>query len=430
LDSASKEINFKAAILDVLENEILAIFGKGETIKIITKGRKTCLPHIVRTRYVVIDHAIYVLSGNRTADWVLNALYYSEVIIRSEDYLLKAKVEEVSEEEKAKAFEAFKKKYGSLIVKKWYPISSSRCLKLIPLGSPTKRGLIKGENQVTTTYEAWVSQKNDYLNSVALAFDSAAEEYDFTISNNYINTWIRKKTIKELLKYVSPEHRLLEIGCGTGQEAVEISRYVKTIIATDVSKKMIELLSLKVRAKKLESKIIPVRLAASEIDKISEMFPDIKINGCYSFNGPLNCEPKIRTFVKHLWKILEPPGYFVCSIRNTICATEEISHIFSLQLDKLSPRKHQPIMVSVGGMDIPAFYYTPSIFVNIFKPYFKVEKIIGLPTFLPPAYLNDYYVRLRQYTSLLEKIDDLLSPHFPFNRFGDQNLFVFKKVIL
>ncbi|PSN83169.1 hypothetical protein B9Q01_05720, partial [Candidatus Marsarchaeota G1 archaeon OSP_D] len=72
----------------------------------------------------------------------------------------------------------------------------------------------------------------------------------------------------------------------------------------------------------------------------------------------------------------------------------------------------------------------PSIFVNIFKPYFKVEKIIGLPTFLPPAYLNDYYVRLRQYTSLLEKIDDLLSPHFPFNRFGDQNLFVFKKVIL
>lgn len=410
----------------MLGTELLALLGTNDTIKIITLGRKTGLPHVVRVRYVTTDGAIYVLSGSKNSDWVLNALYNGEVRIRSEEYLLQVNVKEAEEWEYARVLEAFRKKYGYFITKNWYS-SASRCLKLTPIGQPVRRGIIRGENNVSTTYSEWLSRGNSYLKSVALAFDSAAEEYDFTIGNNFINTWIRKRSISELLRWTSSDHTLLEIGCGTGQEAIEISKHVKRIIATDISTKMIEILSLKLKYRKLEGKIIPIKIPAAEIYRVRELLPDLEINGCYSFNGPLNCEPNIKAFAKHLWEILASPGYFICSIRNTICMSEEISHILSLQFKKLAPRRIQPIMVSVGGTDIPAFYYPPHSFAKSFEPYFELKKLIGLPALLPPAYLNDYYIRFRQYTSILEKIEELLSCRFPFNLLGDQTLFVFQK---
>ncbi len=92
----------------------------------------------------------------------------------------------------------------------------------------------------------------------------------------------------------------------------------------------------------------------------------------------------------------------------------------------MTPRKKQPVMVSVGGMDIPAFYYPPSAFAQFFATKFTLRRIIGLPAFLPPAYLSDYYVRFKNIASVLEKFEQALGDHFPFNRLGDQTLFIFQ----
>ncbi len=308
----------------------------------------------------------------------------------------------------------------------WYQASGA-CLRLSPTGPPSRRGAIQGESSVTTTVAQWAAKKTDYYGDVAAAFDSASEEYDFTISRNFINTWIRGRSIGVLRRYIRPEDVLLEIGCGTGAEALEISRYVSGIVATDISRSMIDLLSMKVRAKRLVGRIMPLMLGAAEISKAGSLIGDRRIRVAYSFNGALNCEPQIHRFVNELHSLLEPSGYFVCSIRNTVCASEMLSHALVLQFDKATPRKRQPIMVSVGGRDIPSTYFSPSRFVGYFKLRFVLREMIGLPVLLPPAYLNDYYLKLRTGVPVLEKLDSLLSGRFPFNRLGDQTLFVFQK---
>jgi len=79
-------------------------------------------------------------------------------------------------------------------------------------------------------------------------------------------------------------------------------------------------------------------------------------------------------------------------------------------------------------LDIPSVYYSPSAFARAFSGKFKLEKLIGLPSLLPPAYLSDYYVKFKRITGILEKFETVLSGHFPLNRLGDQTLFIFKKV--
>jgi SAM-dependent methyltransferase len=398
----------------------------GNTVKLITHGRKTGLPHVVEVRFSFLQGSFFVIAGEANSDWVQNALNDGRVKLRTRELVFNAVANTASEYEKARALEDFASKYGGRVVRDWYS-NPSACLCLTPEGPPTQRGAVRGEGEATTTFQQWLTQNKDYYQGIAAAFDSASEEYDFTISHNYINTWIRKRSIRELLNHAKPGDTLLEIGCGTGAEAIEISGYVSKIIATDISDKMIEILSKKIEARGLSKRIVPLHVRAADISKAVENAAAGKVHLAYSFNGALNSEPELGRFVNGLSSVLVPGGYFICSIRNSFCLSEAMSHAAVLQFERMAPRKKQPVMVSVGGMDIPAFYYPPASFLRFFSTEFELKRLYGLPVFLPPAYLSDYYIKFRTVASMLEKFEWALGGHFPFNRVGDQSLFVFQK---
>lgn len=397
------------------------------TAKLITEGRITGLPHIVRLRFVHLKDSFYVLGGASSSDWMKNVLHSRQSKFRLEEYVWNVSASLLTPYETAEVITAFSKKYGARVVKDWYQ-EASVCVHLVPVGIPTKRASIRGEAETSTSFTVWLSKRSDYYGGVASAFDSAAEEYDFTISNNYINTWIRERSINELLQFVGRDDTLVEIGCGTGAEAIIISRRVGRIVATDISPKMIDLLRIKIRAKGLSGKIFPALVRASEISKIIKYTEGNRATAAYSFNGALNCEPNLSRFVDELDSVLQEGGHFVCTIRNSLCLAEVLSHAAVLQFDRMAPRKNQPVMVSVGGIDIPSFYYSPGTFAKNFTQKFKLRKLIGLPAILPPAYLSDYYVKFKRVSSILEKTELLVSSRFPFNRLGDQTLFVFQKL--
>jgi len=190
---------------------------------------------------------------------------------------------------------------------------------------------------------------------------------------------------------------------------------------------MLDLLRRKVDARHLKHKITAANAQASEILHVQNIISEGQVRVAYSFNGALNCEQDIERVPSQLSKIIKDHGYFLCSIRNTLCLSEAISHTLLFQFARTNGRKLQPTMVSVGGMDIPAYYYSPNKFVNLFRPYFQAKKIIGLPTFLPPAYLSNHFIQTGKAGHVLEKFETILSDKFPFNRFGDQTLFVFQK---
>jgi ubiquinone/menaquinone biosynthesis C-methylase UbiE len=394
------------------------------TLKLLTTGRRTGLPHIVELRFTRSEEAFFVIAGDRASDWVLNALAGAPRV-RVGQMVYSVFVGKGTPQEHARTLEQFLTRYGTRIVENWYA-RAELCLKLQPTGPPTQRNAVRGEMDTKLTFESWKSEGNSYFATVQEAFDSASEEYDFTISRNFINTWIRKRSVRELLRLVKPDDVLLEIGCGTGAEAIQISKNVRQIIATDISPGMLNLLRQKISAKKLES-IVPVQARAAKISSIAPLFERGKVRIAYSFNGALNLEPDIEKVPLELSKIVERGGYFVCSVRNMFCLSETIAHAAVLQIDKIAPRRKQPTMVSVGGIDIPAFYYSTNLMSRLFKRYFRLRKLVGLPAFLPPAYLNDYCIRFRPVTSLLEKFETVLAERFPFNRLSDQTLFVFER---
>lgn len=395
-------------------------------LKLSTRGRVTGLPHIVQLRYVVIDGSFYVISGQARGDWLLNLLNGGGGVVRVADLLYDVSAGLLGTEGAEQVRSEFQLKYGRALFERWYGRSRA-VIRLAPSGRVARRGAVAGESGVRSSFGEWKRSGAGYYDAVAAAFDSAAEEYDFTISRNHINTWIRRRSIEILLRLARPDDYLLEIGSGTGAEAIEVARHVRGIFALDVSQAMVDLLAAKVRARRLEGRVFPARLAASELPRVRDLLAGRRVRMAYSFNGALNCEPKIGDFVEELAGLLQPGGIFVCSVRNTLCLTEAVSHAVALQFGKMAPRKHQPVMVSVGGHDVPSIYYPPRGFARVFERRFKVEEMVALPGLLPPAYLNEYYLRLRRLTDAIERLDRLLSGHVPLKWYGDQTLFVFRK---
>jgi deazaflavin-dependent oxidoreductase (nitroreductase family) len=400
--------------------------ASGGLVKVISSGRRTGLPHIVSVRFVYHDGAFFVMGGKSGADWVRNSLDAGTVRLRLGEAMYEASVKLANPQERSETLIRFSKKYGTWMTNGWYA-SSEVCLKLSPSGSPSRRGAATGEGGAKTSFADWNRAGRGYYGEVAGAFDSASEEYDYTIGNNFINMWIRKRSIQVLLDYARQDDVALEVGCGTGAEAMEISNHVAGVVATDISAGMIALLSRKVNAKRAGGKVSVLKLGAAEISQAATSLPGGKTRLAYSFNGALNCEPSIERVPSELAKVIEPGGHFVCSIRNTLCLSEALVHGLFLQFDRMAPRKRQPIMVSVGGQDIPSYYYSPSRFVRFFSPLFRVRRTMALPAILPPAYLSDAYFRARGVLSFAERIERATAGTFPFNRFGDQTLFVFQK---
>jgi ubiquinone/menaquinone biosynthesis C-methylase UbiE len=397
------------------------------TLKLITSGRITGLPHVAELRYTRLEGSFFVLASSTSSDWFLNALASGKCKAKTGEIVSLVAARTATFLERAQVLEKFRTKYGSRVIDQWYK-SAQACLRLDPLGPPSTRGAARGENEPRVSFREWRRRGNNYYRSIQDAFDSASEEYDYTISHNYINSWIRKRSINELHRITKTVDVLLEIGCGTGSEAIQISKQVKGIVATDISEKMLDLLKTKVRAKRLDRKIIAAKARASEISSIKDLLPDGRVRVAYSFNGALNCESDIDKVPSELSRVVGEDGYFLCSIRNTLCLPEALSHSLVLQFDKMNTRKDQPTMVSVGGMDIPSFYHSPTRFAQLFRPHFRVRKMIGLPAFLPPAYLSNYYLQTGKARLILEKLEFVLGDRFPFNRVGDQTLFVFQRV--
>lgn len=366
------------------------------------------------------------MSGSARSDWVLNASRQRKAVVRLREWLYEVSVEPADESGIQKVLSEFRSKYGRALVDRWYTGAES-ALALTPISPPVKRGSLSGEHGTKLSLDEWRKGGKDYYGDVATAFDSASGEYDFTINHNFINTWIRKRSIGVLLRIARPDDLLLEIGAGTGAEAIEVARHVRGLVAIDVSQSMVDLMATKVRATRLGGKVFPLRLAAFELQKLQNVLGGKTVRVAYSFNGALNCEPKLDRFVDALAELLEPGGLFVCSVRNTLCLAEALSHAAVFQFDRMNPRKHQPIMVSVGGNDIPSTYYSPRSFARKFEPRFKVNQLIALPGLLPPAYLSEPFLKLGRVTSAIERLDRALSGAFPLNRYGDQTLFVFQK---
>lgn len=221
------------------------------------------------------------------------------------------------------------------------------------------------------------------------AFSSAAEKYDEQFTNTAIGRLQRNRVWNYLNAHVHPtEHpRVLELNCGTGEDAKWLAAKGFRVTATDVSPEMIELAKQKNPS--------GVSFEACAFSEIGNRFTPGSFDLVFSDFGGLNCIPEkeLRLLAEDVYRLLAPGGRFIAVVMSDNCAMERW-YFRRKKMYEQAKRRKNPGGAStiIEGETFTTHYYSPDQFAKAVSNVFtlKAQKAVGWT--IPPSYTNSYFI--------------------------------------
>jgi SAM-dependent methyltransferase len=274
-------------------------------------------------------------------------------------------------------------------------------------------------------------EKTGYLGT-AQAFDQVAPGYDaaYAPEGNAVMGWLRQESLTLLREVFPPGSRLVEVGCGTGEEAVRLAAEGRTVLATDISPAMAARTLAKARMAGLSGRVQALALPAG---RLSALRPSVPFDGAYASFGSLNCEPDLVGVARGLAHLLRPGTAFVCSVMGRWCPFEMAWFLAhgrpSLAFRRLRGGWQSARVTGDGGaqVDVSVRYLSAADISRIFVPGFSVERTLALALLLPPPYLDHLYRQWRPLFRRLEPWDRRLRGRWPWQFLGDHVALVLRK---
>jgi SAM-dependent methyltransferase len=268
------------------------------------------------------------------------------------------------------------------------------------------------------------------------AFSHAAALFDSDEERNLMARWTRRRSLATLLKTFKAGDRVLEIGSGTGIEAIQLARRGIHVVATDAARGMIATLSAKLAAggsaHDLAGMITPVYKPAQDLGELVEIYGEGAFDGAYSSMGPLNCIPDLEPVAHALGLLVKPGGRVILGLLNRYCLWETAWYLRALQ-PKLAFRRwggQAEATARPGWQDekFTCYYWNRGTIEGAFRPYFRVIKREGLPWLLPPLYLDGLIRRAPRFFSKIARLDSRLARIWPAYDIGDHLLIQFERL--
>src|ERR1700735_3260922 len=117
------------------------------------------------------------------------------------------------------------------------------------------------------------------LNDTREAFDSVAADYDGPRGNNPSIQDMRQEMWRWLDATFAPGSRLLDLGCGTGLDAVRMARVGHHVTATDWSQRMVDRTRQRAEHEQLAGSVHAIADEGHELSRIDGHAP---FDGLYS----------------------------------------------------------------------------------------------------------------------------------------------------
>lgn len=220
-------------------------------------------------------------------------------------------------------------------------------------------------------------------------FDHIADQYDSDFTRTAIGRAQRDLVYATLEKEFSAIQgwNVLELNCGTGEDAKYFADKGATVLATDISSSMIGVAHEK-------TKLFPnVKCQVLDIKNIEGQLPENTYDLVFSNFGGLNCLSKgdFQSFLNSVFLKLKKGGHLVMVIMPNKCLWESIYFLVKLKWNKAFRRgQKEGVWANVEGRDVKTYYYAPQQVIDMVKE-FKIRQVSPIGFYVPPSYLNPMF---------------------------------------
>lgn len=260
------------------------------------------------------------------------------------------------------------------------------------------------------------------------AFDIIANCYDATFTKSIIGTAQREIVWDYLEKYLPSNEKLsvLELNCGTGEDALWFAKHGHKVLASDISEKMLDVLRKKIYTNNFTSKIKTLNL---DISNISDTNLDEKFDLVFSNFGGMNCisPSEMNNVASQISKLLNSQSRLMMILMPRFCLWETIYFLLKLNLKNAFRRySNRGIMAKLNGAELKTFYYSPTQIKKYFEKYFEVMAVKPVGFFIPPSYLEKFFATKKKTFNFLKRAENVITNYKYLAGFSDHFLIDFK----
>jgi ubiquinone/menaquinone biosynthesis C-methylase UbiE len=230
-------------------------------------------------------------------------------------------------------------------------------------------------------------------------FDAAAASYDASFTHAVIGKAQRKRVYERLseILHKSETKKILEVNCGTGEDAAWLAQQDFEVVATDISEAMIRVAKSKPGNENLV-------FSQADINDLPRHFENQKFDLIFSNFGGLNCLSlsRLRLFFKNASELLTPGGELVLVIMPRNTKWEQLYFLAKADFSNAFRRKEKSAIANVGGQNVLTYYYNPKEVARLAHDYFDAKKVSPIGFFVPPSYLEPFFGRHPNLFSMLD----------------------------
>ena len=245
--------------------------------------------------------------------------------------------------------------------------------------------------------------------------ETVAQRYDRGTSGRLFARY-RAISERELRAAFAEGHRVLEIGCGTGVEAVALARRGVSVVAVDVMPEMVEATLARAASEGMAGRVEGRVMAARDIGALASDLGGGTLDGAFSSFGALNCAGELAPVAGALGRLLRPGARFVTSVMGPACLWEMAFYTSTLRPGRAF-RRLGPQRASIVGRPLDVRYHSADALERAFAPTFRVISVKGFGL-LPPPYLEGMASRFPRFLDMAAARDVA-----PLRQLGD-HLFV------
>jgi SAM-dependent methyltransferase len=265
------------------------------------------------------------------------------------------------------------------------------------------------------------------------AFDTLAPSYDKEFTHTPIGQILRSRVHSRLLSHFKAGDKLLEIGCGTGEDALFLAEQGIKLTATDASEKMLSVTRAKtshlsnITVAQLDLANLPSLQAQRSGEGLGVRFRAAEggegFHGAFSNFGALNCLNDWKPLAAWLAEHVQKGGIVGLGIMSPYCLWEFAWHAlhwkWDIALRRLRGSEFEGISIT---------YPTVQHITNDFSPYFRRVHLMPLGLFLPTSALFDVVQKRPKLMKTLVNLENRFGNVSPLAMLADHYLIEFERL--
>jgi SAM-dependent methyltransferase len=247
----------------------------------------------------------------------------------------------------------------------------------------------------------------------AVAFDALAADYDARFTDTCIGSLMRRAVWSRCQARFARGARILEMNCGTGEDALWLADQGMQVLATDVSPSMLDVAERKRAASPCGAAVSLQRLAWEDLGSLTEG----PFDGALSNFGGLNCVEDIAAAAHALAGRLRPGAVAVLCVMGPLVPWE-----WGWFLARAQPAHAWRRLRRAEWSGLRIRYPSIRRTCQAFSPDFRLLRTSALGALLPPPYVEGWIGRYPRLVRGLERVERRFETRWPLPHLADHYL--------